>query len=288
MALAAGVLVAYLAARGELRALRRAPRGTFLLGLVNAAIPFTLIAVGEQYIDSGTAAIANAGVPLFVALLASWFGHVERVRGARLAGVLLGLAGVGWLVGFSHEITLPFIGGTAMMIGAAVSYAAGALYGQHLLSRTTGPVIATAAYIGASAVLLPLGAAQAPRAIPGATAVAALVVLALVGTAVAQLLWFEVLARFGSSRASLVTYLVPCFALAYGAVLGAEPIGLSKVGALALIVVGVVLASGRDWRRVVPPDGVAFARIPVNGGFAPGPATVAEVAPEAGRIHVDD
>ncbi len=237
-------LVGFLAWRGELGALRRAPLGAYGLGLVNAAIPFTLIAWGEKYVDSGTAAVANAGVPLFVALLAAWVAHGERVGGVRLCGLLLGFGGVAWLVGLHHSVTWAFVIGTAAIVVATFSYAVGTLYGQHLVSDTSGPVLATAAYIGAVVVLLPLGAAQAPHHWPGWEPIAAVLVLALVGTAIAQLLWFRLLAGYGGSRAALVTYLVPGVALVYGWIFLREPLGLGKVGGFALILAGVVLASG--------------------------------------------
>src|ERR687893_2551055 len=79
--------------------LRRAWRATLVLGVANAALPFTLIAWGEKHIDSSVAAIANATVPLFVVLLAVRFRPSERATGARLVGILLGLVGVGVLSG---------------------------------------------------------------------------------------------------------------------------------------------------------------------------------------------
>lgn len=251
---AAGTLVCYLAVRGELRALRRAPRGTFALGIVNAAIPFTLIAVGQQYVDSGTAAVANAGVPLFVAVVAFWLGHAERATGRRLVGVLIGLVGVAWLVMFSPVVTWPVVLGTMLICAAALSFALGALYGQHLAVRTSGPVVATAAYLGASVALLPLGVASAPTAWPGWGPVGAVVALAIGGTAVGQLLWFALLTRSGSARASLVTYVVPVFALGYGAAFASEDIGVDKLGALVLILVGVALASRRPTRPIDVPE----------------------------------
>jgi drug/metabolite transporter (DMT)-like permease len=244
----AAILVGFLAWRGELGALCRAPLGVYALGLVNAAIPFTLIAWGEKHVDSGTAAVANSGVPIFVALVAIWVAENERVTGIRLGGLVLGFGGVAWLVGLHPTITWAFVGGTAAIVVATISYAVGSLYGQHLVASTSGPVIATAAYLGAAVVLLPFGAAQAPHQWPGWKPLAAVLALSLFGTAIAQLLWFRLLAGYGSSRATLVSYLLPGVALLYGSVFLDEPLGIGKLGGFALILVGVALASGSSPR----------------------------------------
>ena len=83
-----------MAARGMLGRLRRAGWRAFALGIINSAVPFTLIAWGQQHIDSGVAAIANATVPIWVALLAIWFAQSERATGLRIVGIVLGLVGV--------------------------------------------------------------------------------------------------------------------------------------------------------------------------------------------------
>jgi drug/metabolite transporter (DMT)-like permease len=238
------ILVGFLVVRGELPALRRAPRGAYALGLVNAAIPFTLIAWGERHVDSGTAAVVNSGVPLFVAGVAPFVAHGERVVGLRLVGLLLGFGGVAWLVGLHPHSSPWFFAGSGAIIVATFSYALGSLYGQRVVAGVSGPVLATTAYLCAAAVLAPAGIAQAPHRWPGWKPVAAVLGLALVGTAVAQLLWFRLLARHGSSRSTLVSYLIPAFALVYGALFLHETLGVAKLGGFALILVGILVASG--------------------------------------------
>ena len=241
---AAAVLVTVLAVRGELGALRRAPRGAYLLGLVNSAIPFTLIAWGERHIGSGLAAVANSSVPIFVALLAIRFRPDERSRGTRALGVVLGLVGVAVLTGASPGGGWWGVAGTAAVVLASASYGVSSLYGQHLVAGVTGPVLSTTALIGAAVVLLPFGLAQAPASTFAAKPLAAVLALALLGTAVAQLLWFRLLRRYGSSRSSLVTYLLPATALVYGAVFLHERITLPELGGFALILCGVGLGAG--------------------------------------------
>jgi drug/metabolite transporter (DMT)-like permease len=249
LALASGLLAALLAARGQLRELRSAPPGAYALGICNGAVPFTLIAWGERHVDSGTAAVVNSGVPLFVALLAPLVAHGERVVGVRLLGLLLGFGGVAWLVGLHPVGGTRFVAGALAIVVATASYAVGSLYGQYLVARVRGPVLATTSYLGATVILLPAGVVQAPHAWPGWKPVAAVLALTVFGTALAQLLWFRLLAGHGSARSTLVSYLLPAVALVYGALLLDEPLNLAKVGGFALILAGVVLAAGRTIRR---------------------------------------
>src|SRR5919106_5483218 len=133
--LAALVLVPFvLLRRGAASAvaeLRATGGGAFVLGISNMAVPFTLIAWGEKHIDSGIAAIANASVPIFVLALAVKFRPSERVGGLRLAGGLLGFAGVGVLAGLHPEGGWWAIAGTLPLVVASFSHAVSNLYTQH-------------------------------------------------------------------------------------------------------------------------------------------------------------
>ena len=134
--LAAGLLVPLLIASTGLRKAWRALRRVWLIGLVSgivsAALPFTLIAWGQTHIDSGTAAIANASMPIFVVLLALRVRRSESARGSRLAGVLLlGFVGVGVLAGANPPGGWWGVAGTMAVVVAAFCYAVGALYAQH-------------------------------------------------------------------------------------------------------------------------------------------------------------
>ncbi len=255
MLIAAGVLIGFLALRqGTRNALAQvggAWREGLVFGLINGVIPFTLISWGEKHIDSGIAAIANASVPIFVALLAIKFRPSERARGLKLVGIVLGLAGVGVLTGLHPEGGWWAIAGTLAVVAASLFYAAGGLYGQHLVGRVTGPVAAAAAMFYGGLVLLPFALVQLPSHAPSWKAVGSLLALALAGTAFAQLILFRVLALYGAARLSLVTYLLPVTALIYGALILDEPLRASALGGLALILGGVALGSGvrRGFRR---------------------------------------
>ena len=129
--LAAAMLVGFLWLReggpGARAALRAAARPGIALGLVSASIPFVLIAWGERHVDSGVAAVANATVPVFNALLALRFNRADAVSGARLLGVLAGLVGVAVLAGVDPRGGWWAVAGTLAVVVASVSYAAGGI-----------------------------------------------------------------------------------------------------------------------------------------------------------------
>lgn len=238
------VLLARSGVRAGLRELRGAVRPGFVLGTINAAIPFTLIAWGEKHIDSGIAAIANAVVPLFVVLLAIRFRPSERTTGPRLAGLLLGLVGVAVLAGAQPEGGWWAVAGTLAVVAAGLSYACGSLYGQLRVADTSGTVLATASMLCGALVLAPVAAFQLPHELPGWQAIASVVALTVLGTAVAQLVLYRMLRLHGSARTSLVTYLLPPTALLYGVLLLDERLSLAALAGLALILPGVALGSG--------------------------------------------
>jgi drug/metabolite transporter (DMT)-like permease len=233
--------------RGARRAaadLGAAGRSLWVLGIVNAALPFTLIAWGQQYIDSGIAAIANASLPIFVVLLAIHFRPSERATGLRLAGIVAGLAGVAVLTGAEFDGRWSGVFGTLAVVAASFLYATGALYAQSHVDRTDSIVLATGSAITGTLVLLPLALAQAPSEVPSWEALASVAVLGFGGMAAGQLLYYVVIDRYGSSRASLVTYLLPVIALVLGALLLDEPVEVTALIGLVLILAGVAFGSG--------------------------------------------
>jgi drug/metabolite transporter (DMT)-like permease len=222
-----------------------------LLGVISTALPFWLIAWGQTHIDSGIAAIGNAAMPIFVALLAIRFAQHERVTGFRAFGIALGIVGVGVLVGVNPQGGWWGVVGTLAVVLAAISYAAGSLYSQHKLGNASNLLVSTASAFWGTLAILPFGIAQAPSELPGWEAFAAVAVLGLVGTAIGLMMYLGMLEKYGSSRASLVVYLLPPTALFYGGVFLDEPIRLTAIVGLALILAGVAIGSGlvRPLRR---------------------------------------
>ena len=246
--IAAVTLTAYLGAttgwRKMLVDLRVAWRPALVLGALNAAIPFWFVAWGETHIESGVAAIAQATVPLCSLLIGLPFLPHERIGPARIGGVVLGLAGVAVLAGIHPHGGWPAVAGTLAIVVASVSYASAGIYGQLRVRGTAGPVLATGSMIAGFVVLLPLALVQFPASVPTRGAFASLLALGLLGTAAAQLVLFRILALYGARRLSLVTYLMPGFALFYGALVLHEHVRALTIAGLALILLGVALGSG--------------------------------------------
>jgi len=240
---AAPLLVAFAWRRYGPRALVAAWRPALALAVLNAAVPFTLIAWGETYVDSGVAAVANSSVPIFVALLAVWFVPSERSTGLRLVGVLLGLVGVAILAGVHPQGGWTGTLGTGAVVLASVSYAAANLYAGRRMSAG-GPVLAAGSMTLAFVLLLPFALASLPAETPGWKPIGSGIALGLLGTAIAQILAYRMIRLYGSARAVLVAYLLPAFALLYGALVLDEPVTVQKLAGLVLITGGVALGAG--------------------------------------------
>jgi len=240
---AAPILVVFAWRRAGGRALVAAWRPGLVLAVLNAAVPFTLIAWGEKWVDSGTAAVANSSVPIFLALLAFFLVPTERSTGLRLVGVLLGLVGVAILAGVHPQGGWHGALGIGAIVVASISYAGANLYAGRRMSLG-GPALAAVSMSGAAVLLLPLALATLPAHAPGWKSVGSGVVLGLLGTALAQILLYRMLRLYGSARSSLVAYMLPAFALFYGAVFLGEGVSAQKLAGLVLICAGVALGSG--------------------------------------------
>jgi drug/metabolite transporter (DMT)-like permease len=244
-AILAGYLVVALGRSRAFAELRRSWRPALVLGAVNAAIPFWLVAWGEKHIDSSVAGIAQSTVPIFTFLLASRVLPSEQVGLARITGVALGFVGVAVLAGLDPRGGWWAVAGTLAVVLSSLSYAVAGVYGQVRVRTVSGPVLATGSMLAGGLILLPLALVQFPDHAPDAEAVGGLLALTLLGTALGQLVLFRMLRLFGSRKLSLVTYLLPGFAVVYGAMFLDEPITAAAVGGLVLILAGVALGSGQ-------------------------------------------
>jgi drug/metabolite transporter (DMT)-like permease len=244
-AILAGYLVVVLGQARAVAELRRSWRPALVLGAVNAAIPFWLVAWGEKHVDSSIAGIAQSTVPIFTFLLAARVLPGEQVGTARIAGVALGFVGVAVLAGLDPRGGWWAVAGTLAVVLSSLSYAIAGVYGQVRVRTVSGPVLATGSMLAGGLILLPLAVVQFPDHAPDAEAIGGLLALILLGTVLGQLVLFRMLRLFGSRRLSLVTYLIPGFAVIYGAAFLDEPITAAAVGGLALILAGVALGSGQ-------------------------------------------
>src|SRR5436190_21650071 len=236
-ALTLGLLVPFAVGSHEtLRQLRENAGWLIAVALVNTAIPFWLLSWGETRIDSGLASIIQASVPIFNALIAFVAFREVRVTGMRLVGVGVGFVGVALLVGAQPEGKVL---GALAVVGMAFCYAVGGLLiGRHL-AHVHPVVVALAVTAVSTLVALPAAIVQAPAHVPGWETIGSVVALGVPGTAFAYLLFFGLIRGPGAPYASLVTYLIPPLALAYGAIFLGEKFGPSAFGGLALILGGV-------------------------------------------------
>ncbi len=236
-------------------------RPFLVLGVTNAVVPYLTIAWGTQFLPSGTAAILNSTVPLFTAVMVGvlpWFGD-ERLGLLGVAGILLGMLGVGVLAGgfggLAGDIRSMVLGAGSILCGSA-GYAVGGLYAKRRMKGVPVKVSAVGQNLAGFVVILPFAFFFLPDRLPSLPVVGSLVGLGAVGTGLSLLLYFRLIANVGATRTSTVTYLVPIWALAYGTLLLGEGISASDILGMLLILAGVAGVSGISrFPRKQPPEG---------------------------------
>jgi drug/metabolite transporter (DMT)-like permease len=259
-ALAALVLVIAMrgATRGALADMRRRPGWAALLGGVAVAVPFTFITLGELEVPSGLTAVLISPAALFVALFAPLIDPSERIDRRQGIGMVIGLAGVGLVVGVESIHSLGQFLGAIAMIGAAVCYALGGFVVKRRYVRLTSMQTSFVSLSVAAVMTLPAAVATVPTEAPGLRAVLALLALGAVGTALAFVIFYKLIAEVGAGRAALVSYLAPGVALFYGGIFLDEAITPAAIAGLVAILAGVALAS-RPRRRDTESEPVASA-----------------------------
>ena len=250
MTLGAAGMLAFLLATGRRLPSSRAALVTLaLLGLVNTALPIFLISWGEQFIDSGTAAVFNSLMPLFSLLLAGVVLKVEPVSGLRVTGVVIGFAGAALLA--SRELALradpsALIGTLAVAIAAA-SYAVGGSYalhsmrGIHRYEAAAGALFFAAIYAWILALVADGGIILPTQ--PGP--IIAVLWLGVIGSFIAYLIYFLLIERLGATVAGMVTYTFPVVGVALGVVFLHEVLDWRLALGAALVVLGIVVATLR-------------------------------------------
>jgi drug/metabolite transporter (DMT)-like permease len=207
------------------------------------AAPFLLITFGEHVVPSGLTAVLISPTSLFVALLAPFILPSESIDRRQGAGMLLGFAGVALVVGVESVSSLEQFLGALAMIGAAFFYGLSSFvvkgrYGSLAAVQTSWISVTVAGVL-----TLPAGIATTPGHTPTLGATAALVGLAVVGTALAFMIFYELINGVGPARAALVSYLAPGVALFYGAIFLDETVTMAAIAGLVLILGGVAIAS---------------------------------------------
>jgi drug/metabolite transporter (DMT)-like permease len=277
--LAATLLLAASWRAGTLQTVRGQWRWLAVFAVAEITIPFPLIAAGEQHVASSLAAIIIATAPLFVALLAIRFDASERVKGRRLAGLVIGLSGVVALVGIDVAGRGDELLGALAILAAAFCYAIGPMVLKRHLAKLDQVASMGSALAIAAVLLTPAVALDPPSAPLSGEAIAALVVLGLLCTAAAFVLYGMLIAEVGAGRALVITYINPVVAVALGvAILGERP-GAGAIAGLLLILAGSWLSTDG---RLPPGLSAVFARrqrraagVPAQRGARSAPDEVA-------------
>lgn len=251
LTLAAAGMWLYLRVKGQGAGIpREAWASILLLAVLNNALPFVLIGWGEVHIASGLAAILNATTPIWGVVVAHFLTHDERMSTRKLAGVIIGFAGVAVMVGPS---ILSNIGTDAVAqiacILASLSYALAAVWARRFRKMGISPLGVTTGQLTAGALfMLPLSLiADRPweLPLPPLGAWAAIAALALACTAFAYVLYFRVIETSGATNALLVTLVVPPVAILLGAVFMGETLAPQDFAGLAMIALGLAAIDGR-------------------------------------------
>ena len=212
------------------------------------AAPYLLFAVGEQHVASSTAGMLNATTPLWTVVIALGTRHQRATTARQMAGLVVGFSGA--VLIFSPWQTTAGLAsiGAIECLAAAASYAISYVYMDRFLARRgIGPVVLSACQLGVASVLLAiaLGVTGAPSPRLHATVVASILVLGLIGTGVAYVLNYQIIASVGATVASTVTYLLPVVAIILGFLVLDEHVTLLDLAGIALILAGIALAGNR-------------------------------------------
>jgi drug/metabolite transporter (DMT)-like permease len=264
IALAALLLLPIAASRHALAPLRGRVGTLTVLGAIQVAGPFLLIAAGERSISSSLAGILVATTPILTALLALRFDHEERSEGTRLVGVGIGIAGVVALFGLDLTGSSSAVLGGLAVVLASLGYSIGGFIVKRRLADVPPIGVVAAVMALSSLLLLPAAAATLPASAPSAGPLAAVVGLGLFGTGVAFVLFYALIASVGPARTILVSYIAPGFAVIYGAWFLSEPITAGKVIGLALVLAGSWLGVGGRVRSGVAVEEAATAERPLR------------------------
>lgn len=243
-----------LLSRQKMPDLRTIWHNFFLMGLLNNVIPFSLIVWGESKVAPGLAAVLNATTPFFAVIVAHLSTQNEKLTWNRMTGAMIGLVGVAALVGYDAlknlGIDLPF---QLAIVLASLSYGISTIFGRRIAKIP--PLVTAASQTAASSImmfpLMMLIDHPFSLPLPSLYATSCLIALALVCTAIAYLIFFNIVKRAGMTNVTLVTFLVPISAMILGALFLNEDISSRHILGMAVIGIGLALIDGRIPSKVL-------------------------------------
>ena len=249
------MLIALKIAGNHLPTDRKSWTQLFVLGVINAALPFILFFWGQTKIESGLASVLNATTPLWGVITAHFLTRDEKATPARICGVLLGMAGIIVMVGSEAlgGMSGSVLGQIACLL-ATLCYAFAAVYARSLSQSTMTPlVVATGQVITAAIIMLPVMLiVDQPWQLstPGLDAWAGALGLAIPSTAIAYIFYFRLIDRAGASNAMLVAFIMPVVAIILGVFALGESLQPRQIAGTALIICGLLAIDGRVFRAL--------------------------------------
>ena len=256
-AIGALVLLPMVLARGDVRALLPRWRPILLFTVAEIAVPWLLLSHAERRLTSSLTGLLVASVPLVGVVAARLSGRPEPLGGRRLAGLWIGLAGVVALLGLDVR------GGDLLAAGEMVLVVVGYAVGPMVVARHLGDVrtldVVAVSLVAGAVLYAPAGMAQLPAAWPPPAVVAAVAILGVLCTAVAFVLFFQLIGEVGAVRATVVAYVNPAVAVAAGVAVLHEPLTVGTVVGFVLILTGSWLATG------AAPRAAAATPLPARG-----------------------
>ncbi|WP_259365433.1 DMT family transporter [Colwellia sp. BRX10-3] len=236
----------------ETKALKGRWRDIFVVGALNTAIPFALFSFATLTLTAGTASVLNATAPMFGAIVA-YLWLKDKLSLSAIFGLFIGFIGVYLLVSdnlhFGMELTEESVNKNALLptlaaMLAALCYGISANYTKKYLSTIKPLALAAGSQIAATAMLLPLSLFFIPETLPSTNAIWSVILIGVICTGVAYILFFRLIAQLGPAKAISVTYLIPAFGILWGALFLGETISLMMVIGGSVILFGVALTTG--------------------------------------------
>jgi len=237
------LLLPIAAGRHSIAPLRAHWRWILAYTVVEVAVPWLLLSDAERHISSSLAGLLIAAVPFIGALLALVTGGDDRLDVRRVAGLLVGFMGVATLVGF--DLSGGNLGAVGEIAVVTIGYAVGPMIIARRLRGVPAVGVVAASLVLTAVIYAPVGVLQLPRHAPSLQVVLAIAALGLVCTAIAFLLFFELIAEVGPTRAMVITYVNPAVALVLGVAILGEPFTVGAGVGFVLILMGSFLATAR-------------------------------------------